>query len=117
MADLTGFEPATSGLTGRRALQTAPQVQGGENTDSTESCPTPRGAKHRRGPATLLWGNGPTIRAGPRSVPRTPVGPAMAAPEGVTGHPEHEEDGRNDPQEVDGESGPGESERTHEDHR
>ena len=26
MADLTGFEPATSGLTGRRALQAAPQV-------------------------------------------------------------------------------------------
>ncbi len=26
-ADLTGFEPATSGLTGRRALQAAPQVQ------------------------------------------------------------------------------------------
>ena len=26
MADLTGFEPATSALTGRRALQTAPQV-------------------------------------------------------------------------------------------
>jgi hypothetical protein len=25
-ADLTGFEPASSGLTGRRALQTAPQV-------------------------------------------------------------------------------------------
>ncbi len=25
-ADLTGFEPATSGLTGRRALQAAPQV-------------------------------------------------------------------------------------------
>jgi integrase len=26
VADLTGFEPATSALTGRRALQTAPQV-------------------------------------------------------------------------------------------
>ncbi len=29
-ADLTGFEPATSGLTGRRALQAAPQVLDGE---------------------------------------------------------------------------------------
>ena len=28
VADLTGFEPATSALTGRRALQTAPQVLG-----------------------------------------------------------------------------------------
>ena len=28
-ADLTGFEPATSGLTGRRALLAAPQVPGG----------------------------------------------------------------------------------------
>ncbi len=29
MAVLTGFEPATSGLTGRRALQTAPQDREG----------------------------------------------------------------------------------------
>jgi hypothetical protein len=29
VADLTGFEPATSALTGRRALQTAPQVRNG----------------------------------------------------------------------------------------
>ena len=28
-ADLTGFEPATSALTGRRALQAAPQVRNG----------------------------------------------------------------------------------------
>ena len=28
MADLTGFEPATSALTGRRALRAAPQVRG-----------------------------------------------------------------------------------------
>jgi hypothetical protein len=29
-ADLTGFEPATSALTGRRALRAAPQVRGGD---------------------------------------------------------------------------------------
>ena len=28
VADLTGFEPATSALTGRRALRAAPQVRG-----------------------------------------------------------------------------------------
>src|SRR5205807_10289161 len=34
-AVLTGFEPATSGLTGRRALQTAPQDQGCKNPGGT----------------------------------------------------------------------------------
>ena len=43
MAVLTGFEPATSGLTGRRALQTAPQDRGLSNF---QFC-TPNGIRTR----------------------------------------------------------------------
>src|ERR1700722_16581938 len=48
-ADLTGFEPATSGLTGRRALQTAPQVL------VTRRSMLARRASTRSGPSRPLW--------------------------------------------------------------
>ncbi len=42
LADLTGFEPAASGLTGRRALLAAPQVRAAGHEPSTEKRgPTP----------------------------------------------------------------------------
>jgi hypothetical protein len=50
-ADLTGFEPAASGLTGRRALQAAPQVLVTSVHRLAQRSPTARdsidGANHR----------------------------------------------------------------------
>ena len=93
-ADLTGFEPATSGLTGRRALQTAPQVP-------AHCCCTPNGIRTR---AAALKGRCPrplddggrvplrglvTIAAGARTAPLqdndvTPEGPTRC-PQGCRG--------------------------------
>ena len=46
MAVLTGFEPATSGLTGRRALQTAPQDQE-QPAEASRFLRTPNGIRTR----------------------------------------------------------------------
>jgi hypothetical protein len=62
LADLTGFEPATSGLTGRRALRAAPQVldqvvRGRTvSRDDSDRARTPNGIRTR---ATALKGRRP----------------------------------------------------------
>ena len=54
-ADLTGFEPATSGLTGRRALQAAPQVPADAGLPTPragrQAAPEARNARRYRGPS------------------------------------------------------------------
>jgi hypothetical protein len=47
LADLTGFEPATSGLTGRRALLAAPQVRVAAGNPSTAHQRFNRGIRRR----------------------------------------------------------------------
>ncbi len=70
MAVLTGFEPATSGLTGRRALQTAPQDQVVRQESYRLS--TPNGIRTRvtcvkgRRPRPLDDGGRTSLRAGSR---------------------------------------------------
>ncbi len=71
MAVLTGFEPATSGLTGRRALQTAPQDQE-EPVGTDYFLRTPNGIRTRvtgvkgRRPRPLDDGGSDLARAGTR---------------------------------------------------
>ncbi len=65
VADLTGFEPATSALTGRRALQTAPQVLGSPVRSGLSFAG--RGVSHYRSPGS----DGRRAPAGP-GVPRGP---------------------------------------------
>ncbi len=56
MADLTGFEPATSGLTGRRALQTAPQVPAEPRQRRPEiAWSTVRSALNHSTPLSVSW--------------------------------------------------------------
>ena len=55
-AVLTGFEPAASALTGRRALQTAPQDLVNRSSDTAEPRCTPRGV---RIPVTAVKGRRP----------------------------------------------------------
>jgi hypothetical protein len=76
-AVLTGFEPATSGLTGRRALQTAPQ----DPVSDPVRC-TPNGIRTR---VTALKGRRPrplddggSTDSGPRQVSRGAVRPHWA---------------------------------------
>ena len=68
LADLTGFEPATSGLTGRRALRAAPQVLGlpGPSADRSRSTTTDRRPRGRSSPRDARRSGGRSVYA-PRS--------------------------------------------------